>query len=192
MEWRRSPNLGMAAALMSSFVILGVWHGAKWGFLIFGLVHGLMVVVSTFTLPWRDKFWSAVGLPKFILRISRCIITYLLVALACVFFRADSLPQAMQVFQGVFSAGPFSDLGRFLSDLGNHAASSGFPVLKDFLACFWVIPCLLVGDILVRNKLVPEKLPPIVQIVGYNYGLLVVLAEWLTHYGTQPFVYYKF
>jgi alginate O-acetyltransferase complex protein AlgI len=192
MEWRRYPNLGMAAALVSSFVILGVWHGAKWGFLIFGAIHGLMVTVSTFTLPWRDKFWSAIGLPKFILRISRTIITYLLVALACVFFRADSLPQAMQIFQGVFSAGPFYDLARFLANLGHQAASTPFPVLKDFLACFWVILCLLAGDILVRNKLVPEKLSPIVQIVGYNYGLLVVLTEWLTHYGTQPFVYYKF
>jgi alginate O-acetyltransferase complex protein AlgI len=192
MEWRRYSNLGMAAALMSSFVILGVWHGAKWGFLIFGAMHGLMVVVSTFTLPWRDKFWAAVGLPNSILRISRGIITYLLVALACVFFRADSLPQAMQIFQGVFSAGPFNDLARFLSDLWHHAASTPFPVLKEFLVCFWVIPCLLGGDILVRNKLVPEKLPAIVQIAGYNYGLLVILAEWLTHYGTQPFVYYKF
>jgi alginate O-acetyltransferase complex protein AlgI len=192
MEWRRYSNLGMAAALMSSFVILGVWHGAKWGFLIFGAMHGLMVVVSTFTLPWRDKFWAALGLPNSILRISRAIITYLLVALACVFFRADSLPQAMQMFQGVFSAGPFYDLASFLSDLWHHAASTPFPVLKDFLACFWVIPCLLGGDILVRNKLVPEKLPAILQIAGYNYGLLVILAEWLTHYGTQPFVYYKF
>jgi alginate O-acetyltransferase complex protein AlgI len=192
MEWRRYPNLGMAAALMSAFVILGAWHGAKLGFLIFGAVHGLMVVVSTFTLPWRDKFWSAVGLPNSILRISRSIITYLLVALAFVFFRADSLPQAMQIFQGVFSAAPFYDSAGFLSGVWHHVSSARFPVLNAFLACFWVIPCLLGGDILVRNKLVPEKLPAVVQIAGYNYGLLIILADWLTHYGTQPFVYYKF
>ena len=192
MEWRRYSNLGMAAALISSFVILGVWHGAKWGFVIFGAMHGLMVVVSTFTLPWRDKFWSAVGLPNSILRISRGIITYLLVALAFVFFRADSAPQALQIFQGVFSADSFYDLAKYLSDLWRHAASTPFSVLNDFLACFWVIPCLLGGDILVRNKLIPERLPAIVQIAGYNYGLLVVLAEWLAHYGSQPFVYYKF
>ena len=192
MEWRRHANLGMAAALMASFVILGVWHGAKWGFLIFGTMHGLMVVVSTFTLPHRDKFWAKVGLPNSILRISRGIITYLLVALACVVFRADSLPQALQIYQSIFSAGPFYDSARFLSELWHHTSSTPFPVLNAFLACFWVIPCLLGGDILVRSKLVSERLPAIVQIVGYNYGLLVILSEWLTHYGTQPFVYYKF
>ena len=36
MEWRRQGNLGMAAALLLSFIILGVWHGAKWGFFFFG------------------------------------------------------------------------------------------------------------------------------------------------------------
>jgi alginate O-acetyltransferase complex protein AlgI len=192
MEWRRYSSLGMAAALMASFVILGVWHGAKWGFLIFGAMHGLMVVVSTFTLPHRDKFWAAAGLPNSILHLSRGIITYLLVALAFVVFRADSLPQAMQIYQGIFSAGLFSDLARFFSGLWGHVSSTPFPVLNAFLACFWVIPCLLGGDILARHKLVPERLPAIVQIVGYNYGLLVILSEWFTHYGTQPFVYYKF
>jgi hypothetical protein len=32
----------------------------------------------------------------------------------------------------------------------------------------------------------------LVQIAGYNYGLMVSLPEWLTHYGTQPLIYYKF
>jgi alginate O-acetyltransferase complex protein AlgI len=192
MEWRRYSNVGMAAALMSSFVILGVWHGAKWGFLIFGAMHGLMVVVSTFTLPWRDKFWAKVGLPDFILRLFRGVITYFLVALACVVFRADTLPQAIQMYQGVFSTAPFQDLAKYLSDFWQHANTTSFSAFKDFLGCFWVIPCLLGGDILVRKKLVPEKLPAIVQIIGYNYGLLVILSLWLTHYGTQPFVYYKF
>jgi alginate O-acetyltransferase complex protein AlgI len=192
MEWRRYSNLGMAAALMASFVILGVWHGARWGFLIFGAMHGSMVVISTFTLPHRDKFWAAVGLPDSVLRLTRGVITYLLVALAFVVFRADSLPQAMQIYQGIFSAGPFYDLARFLSGLWGQVSSTPFPVLNAFLACFWVIPCLLGGDILVRHKLVPEKLSAIVQIAGYNYGLLVILSEWLSHYGTQPFVYYKF
>jgi alginate O-acetyltransferase complex protein AlgI len=192
MEWRRYSNLGMAAALMSSFVILGVWHGAKWGFLIFGVMHGLMVVVSAFTLPRRDKFWASVGLPNSILRISRGVITYFLVALACVVFRADSLPQAIEMYQGIFSTGPFSDLAKYLSDFWQHASATAFPAFKDFLGCLWVIPCLLGGDILVRRKMVPEKLPAIVQVIGYNYGLLVIFSFWLTHYGTQPFIYYKF
>ena len=191
MSWRRYSNLGMAAALLGSFLILGVWHGAKWGFLVFGAMHGTMVVVSTFTLSWRDKFWANAGVPNSVLLVSRAIVTFLLVALAFVMFRADSLPQAMQIYQGIFSAELFRDAATILADLRNHVSISSSS-LKDFLFCSWVIPCLLGGDILVRKKLVPERFPAVVQIVGYNYGLLLILSEWLTHYGTQPFVYYKF
>jgi alginate O-acetyltransferase complex protein AlgI len=191
MSWRRYSNLGMAAALLGSFLILGAWHGAKWGFLVFGAMHGSMVVVSTFTLSWRDKFWATVGVPSSALSVPRGIITYFLVALAFVVFRADSLSQAMQIYQGIFSAGLVHDAATILAGLRNHVSISS-AILKDFLICSWVIPCLLGGDILVRKKLVPERLPAIVQIVGYNYGLLLILSEWLTHYGTQPFVYYKF
>jgi alginate O-acetyltransferase complex protein AlgI len=189
-EWRGYSNLGMAAALMSAFVILGVWHGAEWGFLIFGLMHGLMVVVSTFTLPWRDKFWSTVGLPNSVLRVPRAVLTFLLVALAFVVFRADSLTQAVRIYQSIFSMGLFSDMVKIVSDIGHHIPST--PGLEHFHACAWIIPCLLGGDLLVRSKLVPEKLPTIVQIAGYNYGLLLILTEWLTHHGTQPFVYFRF
>jgi alginate O-acetyltransferase complex protein AlgI len=191
MSWRRYSSLGMAAALLSSFLILGVWHGAKWGFLVFGAMHGLMVVVSTFTLSWRDKFWANVGVPNAALRVPRGIVTFLFVALAFVVFRADSLPQAMQIYQGIFSAGLFHDAATILANLRNHVSVSS-ATLKEFLVCSWVIPCLLGGDILVRKKFIPERLPAIVQVVGYNYGFLLILSEWFTHYGTQPFVYYKF
>jgi alginate O-acetyltransferase complex protein AlgI len=188
MSWRRYSNLGMAAALLSSFLILGIWHGAKWGFVVFGAMHGLMVVVSTFTLPRRDKFWAKVGVPNSMLALPRAVVTYLLVALAFVVFRADSLSQAMQIYQAIFSGGPLRDVATLSSDIRNHVGSISYPVFKHLTISL----CLLSGDILVRKKIVLENFPGIVQIVGYNCGLLLILSGWLTHYGTQPFVYYKF
>jgi alginate O-acetyltransferase complex protein AlgI len=189
-EWRRHSHLGMAAALMSSFVILGVWHGAKWGFLVFGLMHGLMVVISTFTLPWRDKFWAKVGFPVSLVRVPRAVLTFVLVTLTFVVFRANSLSQAGQIYQSIFSPQIFYDIMKIVSDFRHHIpATAG---LEHFHACAWIIPCLICGDLLVRCKLVPEKLPAIVQIAAYNYGLLLILTEWLTHNGTQPFVYFRF
>jgi alginate O-acetyltransferase complex protein AlgI len=163
------------------------------GFLIFGAMHGAMVIVSVFTLSRRDKFWATTGVPDWVIRVLRIIITYCLVTLAFVVFRADSLPQAMQVYQAVFSLGPFHDMVTIFSGLLHHHVDiAAFGSLKGFILCCWTIPCLVAGDILARNKIVFEKVPAIVQVAGYNYGLLLILTEWLTHYGSQPFVYYKF
>ena len=193
MGWRRYSNLGMAGALLVSFVVIGIWHGAKWGYLVFGAMHGAMVIVSAFTLSWRDKFWARTGIPDWVVRVPRVITTFSLVTLTYVVFRADSLSQAMQIYQAVFSLGPFRDLATILSSLlHHHVDTAAFGTLKGFVLCSWTIPCLVAGDILARRKIVFEKIPAIVQVAGYNYGLLLILAEWLTHYGTQPFVYYKF
>jgi alginate O-acetyltransferase complex protein AlgI len=195
MGWRRYSKLGLAGALLISFLVIGIWHGAKWGYVVFGAMHGALVITSAFTLSRRDKFWAGAGVPAWVVRVPRVIITFFLVTLTYVVFRADTLSQAMQVYQTVFSLGPFRDLATIISNVFHHridAALATFGTLKGFALCSWTIPCLIVGDILARRKFVVEKIPGIVQVAGYNYGLLLILAEWLTHYGTQPFVYYKF
>ena len=68
-HWRRHPRFGFPAALMISIVTIGVWHGAKWGYLAFGLMHGSLVTSSTLTMPRRDAFWKSVGVP-----LRRCFI----------------------------------------------------------------------------------------------------------------------
>jgi alginate O-acetyltransferase complex protein AlgI len=193
MGWRRYANLGMAGALLVSFLVIGIWHGAKLGYLVFGAMHGTMVIVSAFTLAARNKFWARTPVPGWIIHGGRVIITFCLVTLTYIVFRADTLPQAMQIYRAVFSLGPFRDLATILTGALHHQLDlSAFGTLKGFILCSWTIPCLVVGDILARRKIVFGKIPAIVQVVGYNYGLLLILAEWLTHYGTQPFVYYKF
>ncbi|HUB67853.1 MAG TPA: MBOAT family O-acyltransferase, partial [Candidatus Methylacidiphilales bacterium] len=102
-HWRRYPKLGMAAALGLAFLIIGAWHGAKWGYLIFGAMHGLLVIGSTFTLAGRDAFWKTAGIPAQLIQASRMILTFILVALTFVAFRANCVRDAMVMYQGIFS-----------------------------------------------------------------------------------------
>ncbi len=122
MTWRRYPRAGMAAALILSFLILGVWHGARWGFLIFGAMHGVMVTVSVFTRAWRDAFWKSVRLPPTFLHLQRVIVTFFLVLIPFVVFRAKSLDHAMTLYQGIFSVGLLQNIGAAAADfLSNHS-----------------------------------------------------------------------
>ena len=82
--------------LMITFMVSGLWHGADWTFVIWGMLHGLgQVIENTFT---GRESREVHGLA----RAARVCITFLSVMLAWVFFRAQSLGEAVYVFTHIF------------------------------------------------------------------------------------------
>lgn len=54
--WRRTRNL------LVTFALSGLWHGAAWNFVIWGLLNGLYVSFGHASREWRDRFWTLAGL----------------------------------------------------------------------------------------------------------------------------------
>lgn len=100
---RRRGGLAVAVALISTFALVGIWHGAGAKFVVFGFIHGILAVLSTVTLKSRDQFWKRVGMPPLAIRIGRIAITFFLVYLTLVLFRAGSLTEAMNYYRGMVS-----------------------------------------------------------------------------------------
>jgi len=72
----------------------GLWHGASWNFVIWGGLHGSMLVFER--LFGKRPFYQR--LPRFF----RMTFTFLIVCFAWVFFRAADLPAAVDYFRGMF------------------------------------------------------------------------------------------
>ena len=71
------------------FLVSGIWHGANWTFILWGLLHGLANVLNRlFRKPWEY-------IPKFI----RVILTFAFVNLAWILFRSDSLSDCVTIFK---------------------------------------------------------------------------------------------
>jgi D-alanyl-lipoteichoic acid acyltransferase DltB (MBOAT superfamily) len=85
--------------LMAVFMVSGLWHGANWTFVVWGCLHGLYVVISRATRPWRDRIQHVLGVDRFpaLLKVVRIVVTFHLVCLAWVFFRAPTLADAWYV-----------------------------------------------------------------------------------------------
>lgn len=89
--------------LLVTFIISGVWHGANWTFIIWGCLHGVYMVFGLLTSGVRTRFvHSLFGENSFILRIIQTVATFHLVVLAWVFFRANSLDDAMILLRNMF------------------------------------------------------------------------------------------
>lgn len=111
MYWRSWGTTGTVAALLITFVASGVWHGASWGFVIWGALHGLYMGGSVLCKPYRKKLHALLGIRKGrLLTIWQTVITFHLVCFAWIFFRAGSLLDASFVVKSLAEL-PAGNLG---------------------------------------------------------------------------------
>jgi alginate O-acetyltransferase complex protein AlgI len=87
------------ANLFVTFLVSGLWHGARWTFVVWGALHGAYLVAALLSGGARARVRSAVGLERrpALLAAWQTTATFVLVGVAWVFFRATSLGDAWYV-----------------------------------------------------------------------------------------------
>ncbi len=102
---------GYISGTLITMILCGLWHGAKWTFVFWGFLHGILLVFSLLTRKIRKNFVKKIKLkqsPKIHFLIKR-IFTFFSISFLWIFFRAESFEKA------------FSIIGRFFS--GQNLAS---------------------------------------------------------------------
>ena len=62
MKFRNWRVYGSALAIFITFIAVGIWHGANWTFVVFGLFHSTFLAFSLLTAKYRKAFYDKVGL----------------------------------------------------------------------------------------------------------------------------------
>ncbi|HKM34203.1 MAG TPA: MBOAT family O-acyltransferase [Lachnospiraceae bacterium] len=148
----RKGKIRQCLNIMAVFLVSGIWHGANWTFIIWGLVNGFIIVFET-------RF------PKFQFKMDwmNCLKTNLLFLLSLVLFRSDSLDMAFTYYRKMFAGGYTG----YLFTMGkNFAIPEVYAVIKliklkfpEYLPYFGVIcitTFLVVGILLVKGKKAEE------------------------------------
>lgn len=99
MGGNRVPLPRWALNIMVVFVISGLWHGASWTFIIWGALHGMFLLVGALTANFRGRLASASGLARFarLHTVLQVLVTFALVNLGWIFFRANSVADAWHI-----------------------------------------------------------------------------------------------
>jgi D-alanyl-lipoteichoic acid acyltransferase DltB (MBOAT superfamily) len=88
------------------FLISGFWHGANWTFIVWGAIHALLFVPSFIMNKHKESF-STLDFPRItsanLADIFRIVYIFLVVTLAWVFFRAESISHAFNYLGNMFS-----------------------------------------------------------------------------------------
>jgi D-alanyl-lipoteichoic acid acyltransferase DltB (MBOAT superfamily) len=99
-------NWGVAYASLISFTLVGLWHGAAWTFVIFGLLHGLALGAEVLTKKTRLRLTKRI--PRGIYS-SLCLVsTFSFVNFTLIFFRANTISDAFYIVRQLFFNFSFS------------------------------------------------------------------------------------
>jgi len=102
LAWRDHGRHGTALALLVTFLFSGIWHGSTWGFVIWGMLHGVYLATSTYYKPYQKKLHKALRIEKSSLQKTWSIlVTFNLVCFAWLFFRAATVADALHMIGGI-------------------------------------------------------------------------------------------
>ena len=124
---------------MATFLISGLWHGAAWTFVLWGGIHGLFVAGEKLLGDRLER------VPKAL----RVGLTFLLVNVLWVLFRAGSFSQAGMVYSGMLSFGSLN-LGQLAALVLDN--SFDFPTIVDIAYLFSLLAVLLAVVFRCRNS----------------------------------------
>lgn len=100
----RKGTLRMYLNFLIVFLVSGIWHGAGWQFVVWGLLHGALYVVTR-ALRGRKREQESGGKLMWLRKGIRVLLTFLYVNVAWVFFRAASVQEAVLFLKRLFTGG---------------------------------------------------------------------------------------
>jgi len=170
--------------LFLTFFISGFWHGANWTFLVWGTIHWSLYVIE-FGIERLRSILPPTSGNVYLVKGKRFIgwgITFLLVTVAWVFFRAESIDVALQYTQGLI----FRPLFAYGDDAG----------LMRLLESKWIILLILIllsVELLQRNKSFVLDVKTLPSWVRYSiYYLVTMVILFFGKFNSMEFIYFQF
>lgn len=139
----RKGKLRTCLNIMIVYLVSGIWHGADWTFILWGLLHGFLSCLNRLL----EKPWEKLG------KAIRWAITFMLVNILWVIFRADDIASAKLFFQRM-------------------CCLSGFTVREELFNCFRLEEVTFIEEMTSLNLLTS-------RIVGFHLWLFILGAFFI-------------
>jgi D-alanyl-lipoteichoic acid acyltransferase DltB (MBOAT superfamily) len=162
-----TPFLTTCRNLLIVFMISGLWHGANWKYLIWGLIHGCLLIL--YLLLKKSKI--ARGRYPLV----NWLITFNVVCLAWVFFRADTVADAWYI------------LGRIISFDNLNYTGGSLMTGSEIVFCTAIIASLVAGERYLRDF----KDFSVIKRTSIAVSL-VVLCYFFGIFNETQFIYFQF
>lgn len=165
----RGGLLFICRNLMLTMLLGGIWHGAKWTFLIWGGLHGAVLALERIWRDLKPEGWPS--LPRAL----GIFLTFHIVVLGWIFFRADSFDGAIAYLAGI---GALSGAVTLVTPLILALIVIGLEM--------HFIPAQIMPRLARQLRRVPAPL------AGLAIGIAILIIDSMRFEGVAPFIYYQF
>jgi alginate O-acetyltransferase complex protein AlgI len=162
--------------LMITMLLVGLWHGARWNFVLWGAVCGAFMILTRLLQQKTPRLSRISPLAAHLLAPFKIAVTFVIFVLAMAFFRAQTLPDVALVVSSLFD---------WRHDLGRSVLTAGT------IALFFVSFVLAVLEERRRFLQRLSLAPAYVQVPAFGCAFLVL--ELFSVSGDKiPFIYFQF
>jgi alginate O-acetyltransferase complex protein AlgI len=173
--------------LMITMTLGGLWHGASWTFVIWGILHGGLLVVHRYFRDFCDRrpwlIWALQSAPGTALRMA---VTLLCVMICWVFFRANATPPEVSPHLSAFQVA-----GTVLHHMAILQRGEAAPLHNRSLwyTVLVVVFCHVLAQSGIWKKLVVRTPAP---VLGFGYAFVLTVAMVLAPDAGKAFIYFQF
>jgi alginate O-acetyltransferase complex protein AlgI len=168
--------------IIITFTVSGLWHGANWTFVIWGLIHGIYYSLSDL-IDGLDKNEKTI-IPRRVISFVQILFTFFITVIAWIFFRAESMSAAFgyikSMIVGIYSEPVLTELVIYFSIKGKVF----FYVLCAFVVIEWI-------QRKKKHVLTLNKVPVIIRWSIYIIILMFTLYTYDYH-NPNEFIYFQF
>ncbi|GAB2784240.1 MBOAT family protein [Rhabdobacter roseus] len=164
--------------LMLTMLLGGLWHGANWTFLVWGLLHGLYLVAQRLLSSSIERVEKVLCMPRWIQRGLALVTVYALTCFAWIFFRAPDLTIAFSIIRRIAT----------LEQFNWTSVQNKFHVMQ---AAVMIIILLLAELINIRRNLtilIVQR--PVFRVVAM--ALVLWLIAFFGTFDADSFIYFQF
>jgi D-alanyl-lipoteichoic acid acyltransferase DltB (MBOAT superfamily) len=102
----KPENISYYSAVFITMLITGIWHGASWNYIVWGLIFAFVMMFSQMTKKVRKKAFKMFHLIEYkrSLNTIKILNTFIIVCFAWIFFRTESIDEAIDLIIRIFNA----------------------------------------------------------------------------------------
>ncbi len=187
MSLRRLGDVGLALAILINLIAVGVWHGPRWTYLLFGCINGVFVAVSVFTIKRRNTYFRRHPRLTRIREFAAPLLTFHLTVFALIFFQSSSLSAALTYIERLLSFASQAGVPPMRLDWGSFGLNK--LRLLQALGAFVAMEMVNWGSAQPRWTARFTAAP---RILRWSLYYAVVVMVIFTMKGKTSFIYAKF
>lgn len=145
-----------------TMTLSGLWHGAGWQFVAWGLLHGFYLTINQGWRVFRLRLWKEHANYERVMKPVGFVLTFGAVVVSLAFFRATSVASALPILNGLAGMnGVLPHYYQVLRDLGSDA--SWMMIWEAFTPLRWIVLLLLVTTLLPNSLELLRRFQPAID-----------------------------